>query len=398
MRWNKIVAICMTLLALAFSSLIIPGKVDAQKPTFFQHLYLLKDAKLYNGKSTAKKTVATLVAGQVLTIVETDQTSFLDKAADWYQVKTWLGNKWIKAEEGMLYTGNYSKTDQTITTVFDAELYDYPGATAAVDKVAPGKLHAVSLFNYRPPSASNANDLIIMNDEHWYRIDTAAGKKWIRNPAFLESVKKTPLAKKIKLTGTEISYPIPFVVESKAEKIEPQIVQIVGEWKVGLGPNEINWLKIRLPEGDRWFIPKQPIIDDYQELNESLTLQSETRYFEQLQDGNQRNGKTNWLKPGTYEAFESSGDFVHIRTELGEVWVNPKRALLERPLGIIPTDERIRLTKTSSYYVFPATGEISHQTGFYSPQAVLAFEKWISPSGTVYYHFRSFAGDEWVTL
>jgi hypothetical protein len=49
----------------------------------------------------------------------------------------------------------------------------------------------------------------------------------------------------------------------------------------------------------------------------------------------------------------ASGDWVNIRTDHGGCWVNPKRGLLERPVGIVQRDEKIELTKDSRYYRYP---------------------------------------------
>jgi hypothetical protein len=398
MKWNRVTFLSIAIIALVLSTLSFPRVTDARKTLFFPHIYLLKDAKMYNSISTAKKSVATLAAGQALTIVDSDQTDFWDREANWYLVKTWLGNKWIKAGEDNIYTGTYTKLDQTITTVFDVELYDHPGTKPTSRTIKPGKHHAMAQFNYFPATAIDATDLSMTSEEHWYQIGTPEGKKWLKNPAFLENVRETPVSSTVKLTGTETAYPTPFAVESEGESIEPQIVHIVGEWKFGFGPWAYSWLKVRLPQGDRWLFPKHRMIADYLELNESITLQTETRYFQQPLADSIWNEKANWLKPGTYEAYESSGDYVHIKTEQGDVWVNPNRSLLERPLGIVPTKEQIKLTKNSSYFAFPAAGETSHNTGFYKPQTVQAFEKWTSGQGNVYYHFHGFGGDEWVMV
>ena len=101
-----------------------------------------------------------------------------------------------------------------------------------------------------------------------------------------------------------------------------------------------------------------------------------------------------WLAPGTYEAFEISGEWKHIRLpQGGEVWVNPARALLERPEGIVKTNEKVELKKESTTYRYPLTGEVAHSKGFYKPQTVQAFEKWMAPDGTAWYHFHGYGLD-----
>ncbi|UJF36064.1 hypothetical protein [Paenibacillus hexagrammi] len=145
--------------------------------------------------------------------------------------------------------------------------------------------------------------------------------------------------------------------------------------------------------GERWIQPASPILTDYREVKEPVQLQTETRYFQVPQLSFDEN---NWLKPGSYDAFEASGDWVHINTEHGQVWVNAARALLERPLGIVAVDETITLTEDTETFRYPLTGELSHIKGFYSPQSVQAYEKWISDTGDIWYHFHGFGGDEWM--
>ena len=73
-----------------------------------------------------------------------------------------------------------------------------------------------------------------------------------------------------------------------------------------------------------------------------------------------------------------------------------KRALQERPVGIVPTNEHIKLTKDSRYYLFPLTGEETHPKGYYKPQTVQAFEKWRAEDGWVFYRIHGNGVDEWV--
>jgi hypothetical protein len=154
------------------------------------------------------------------------------------------------------------------------------------------------------------------------------------------------------------------------------------------------WLKVQTTQGERWVVPHNPTLRDYRELQDtSVQLQSTTRYFDQP---NMNMDSKNWLDPGIYEAFEVAGDWMHINTVHGKVWVNPKRALLERPIGIIQTDEKIALTSDTITFRYPLTGELAHLQGYYAPQTVQAYEKWTSETGEVWYHFHGFGVDEWV--
>lgn len=398
MKWPRVAA--RSLVAAAIVGLVCigasMGRVSAEMPPFFQHIYLQQEAKLYNGPDERQPSVGALTPGQVVTVVDADATySFGDDNPQWYQIETWLGRKWIKAE-GAAFTGTYRKEERKATSVSEAALYDRPGSAPTAYRIAPQQLRITASFTYNTPSPVNATALL-SSYQTWYEIETWMGRKWLREPSLLEDAVPEAVSYSMLLTGTETAYPSPFVVPSAAETLESQVVQVTGVWTDGYGPWQIEWLRLQLPQGERWIVPVHPVLKDYRAMNETLTLLTETRYF--TQPGPSFADASDWLPPGDYEAFEASGDYVHIRTAAqGDVWVNPSRALLERPLGIVAVDETIQLTKESQYYRFPAAGEISHPQSFYAPQFVQAFERWENEEGQRFYHFRSFAGDEWVLM
>lgn len=367
-------------------------------------LYLLKDTPIYNNPWKSAKPAGVLTASQIVTVVSSNLIPFEERAMEedisWFKIKTWLGDKWVEADIAGLLGGSLDKKVKTLTTVFSVPLYDRPDTRYPTNKsVAPQKLQVTKAFHYTNWSFTNASSFIMGGTGSWYQIDTWLGKKWIKDPDALENVIPTPVSYTIKLTGQETSYPNPFVIEASGEEVEPQAVQVSAEWIAGSGPNEVFWIRVTLPEGERWLSPKNPIIKDYRELDEVISLPTKTRYYSasiiEVENVYTYNGSTAWMEPGKYEAFEASGDWKHIRTkEHGEVWVNPKRALLEQPEGIISIDEKLSLTKSDTYYYFPLTGEQSHAKGFYSPQTVKVYERWISPDGSVWYHFGSGNG-EW---
>jgi hypothetical protein len=65
-------------------------------------------------------------------------------------------------------------------------------------------------------------------------------------------------------------------------------------------------------------------------------------------------------------------------------------------VGIVKTDEKITLTKESETFRYPLTGEPAHLKGFYAPQTVHAFEKWVSGDGQTWFQFHGFGLDEWI--
>jgi hypothetical protein len=360
-----------------------------------QHVTILEDVPLYDDYEHPGQPLGALAAPQTLSVKDVDKDWSLSQSsvAQWYLVETWLGDKWIPAGDSVI-AGEYGDEQREWTVVFEAPLFDRPDDRYETDlKISPQKVKASAHIESPILQGSSAISFL-SGPTHWYRIETWLGDKWLRNPALLENVKEEPADFDLKLTGEETAYPIPFRVDTSAESIGPQIVKAVAQWDDRKGPWGSVWYKIRLPQGERWVAPAHRALPNIRVIDEQVNLPTETRYFDQPEHNWDR---TNWLAPGSYEAFEVWEDWVHLRTPEGEKWVNLKRAPLERPVGIVKTDETIGLTEETQTYYFPQTGEIAHIKGFYAPQTVQAFEKWASETGEVWYHFHGWGGDEWTT-
>jgi hypothetical protein len=395
----RIILMAIMAIALAIGVSAVPGQTNAMshQPA---NLLLLKDTKFYNSDTTKAKPAGILKARQFVNVVATDLKSGSLDPIRWFLIQTTHGHKWIKADQPNQLTqlaGTYAITERTVTAVIPFDLHDSPGTLPSSFGTQPQKLHVTATFNRYPVEFSDVMEFN-GNVGMWYLIDTPRGKKWIVDPLLLENVKEHPVSYAMKLTASETAYPYPFVVKSTVDTLDPQVVQVTATWYDSYGPWGTQWYKVQLPQGDRWIAPKNPTLKDYRELTESIILQTETRYFDNPPENVGYGSPQNWLQPGTYQAFEASADWVHIRTDNGDCWVNPKRALLERPEGILQSDEKVDLMKDSRYFRYPLTGEITHTKGFYKPQTVQAFEKWQADDGSIYYHFHGLGGDEWVQV
>lgn len=388
------IATAILLLTLFTGVGAVPGQAGAMaKET--PHVYLLARTDLYNKPDPKAKPVASLAPGQFVSVVGSDlgEERGWEDQIEWLQIKTWIGNKWIKADAERLTSGSYQKLDQTLTLLApESPLYDQPDSRYSSNRtMKPQMLRASASFEYYPIHFESGISLIMSLGNTWYRVDTPHGAKWLLNPAAPEVVKETPLTGTFKLTGQEKAYPYPFQIEGAAQTIEPQAVQALAEWTDGVGPGEVHWLKVRLPEGDRWITPSHPVWTDYKVIDETIVLLTDARYYSgPAVDLHDKSTAANpdvskdLLKAGSYEAFEAAGEWVHIRTkDHGDVWVNPELALLERPVGTVPTDEEIELAKSDEYYAYPNSPDRVHPKGFYKPQTVKAFEKWTAEDGTV---------------
>jgi hypothetical protein len=399
----------LALLATACLS-ALPAESHAE-PNNPKQLYLLQDTKIYASRNMKAKPTGALKAHQFVNVIQTYAKSQGPEPVEWFQVKTtFQGKRWIKADgyrqvdahtvvrDFTLLPGTYTKEKRTVTSVEEVALYDALNGNSTGKRMPAQKLQVLASFEQDPV---NWDDVMgfFSSQTHWYQIETPDGPGWIRNPRLLEDVIPTKVSYRMLLTGTETAYPNAVPSEdADAETLDPQAVQVLGEWTYGYMSWGEYWYEIQLPQGIRWISPRNPVIKNFQELKKTITLQTETRYFEVPSAPGIYEYSSNWLKPGDYEAFGATGDYIGIHTEQGDVWVNLKRALIERPLGIVAINEQIQLTKQSRYFRFPNTPDVSLPKGFYAPQAVQAYEKYTDAQGNVFYHFGTKSNNNWVLL
>jgi hypothetical protein len=355
---------------------------------------ILQETPLYDSYDNPGEPVGALTAIQGVVVKEVDRewNTPCSPNPKWYLVETWLGDKWIRAGEGVMNGASYSTESNMITSAYESVLYDHPNVNSMTElKLSPQKLSSTGAISFQQLQGNNTFSFIGGNGT-WYRVETWLGEKWILNPAILEDVKEVALDYNMRLTGTETGYPLPYMQEGEGEEISPGVVKALAKWDTTSSMGPWGPYKIQLPNGDiRWIQPKNEVIHTYHPMDEEIKLLTETRYFDKpLMDY-----VKNWLEPGDYKAFEASGDWVHIHTPHGDKWVNPTRALLERPVGIQKADVYIELTKETEYTQFPIIGATAQPKGFYAPQKVQAFEKWEAPNGDIWYQFHGLS-DAWV--
>jgi hypothetical protein len=361
-----------------------------------QSVAILEETPFYDSYDNPGKPAGILSAMQGLTVKEVDRewNTPCSPNPKWYLVETWLGDKWIRAGEGVMNGAKYTADSTMITSAYEVALYDRPDAGSNTElSLSPQKLSSTGSIRFQRMQGHNALSFISGNGI-WYRIETWLGEKWILSPAILEDVKEIALDDNMRLTGAETGYPLPYMQEGKEEELPAGVVKALAKWDTtsSMGPWGMTSYKIQLPNGEiRWFQPKNEVIHNYRPMDEELALLTETRYFDKpLTDY-----VINWLEPGSYKAFEASGDWVHIHTPHGDKWVNPARAHLERPVGIQKTNVYITLDQETEYTQFPIIGATAQPKGFYAPQKVQAFEKWEAPDGDVWYQFHGLS-DAWV--
>jgi hypothetical protein len=357
---------------------------------------ILQETPFYDSYDNPGEPVGVLTPIQGLAVKEVDAEwdTPCSPNPKWYLVETWLGDKWIRASEGVMNGATYTVESKMLTSVYEVALYDLPSVNTKTElSLTPQKLPSTGAIRLQQLQGSNTFSFI-GGSEIWYRVETWQGEKWILNPAILEDVKETALDYNMRLTGAEMGYPLPYLQGGKEEEIPAGVVKVLAKWDTtgSMGPRGTTTYKIQLPNGEiRWIRPKNEVIHNQLSMDEEINLPTETRYFDKpLMDY-----AKNWLEPGSYKSFEASGDWLHIHTAHGDKWVNPTRALLERPAGLQKTDVYIELTKETVYTQFPILGATAQPKGFYAPQKVQAFEKWEAPSGDIWYQFHGLS-DAWV--
>ncbi|WP_282937052.1 hypothetical protein [Paenibacillus sp. RC67] len=175
-------------------------------------------------------------------------------------------------------------------------------------------------------------------------------------------------------------------MKEQQETLPPDTVHAKALWKPGNRPFDNSmWLKIELPQGDRWLLWNK-------ELGMKVKLPTEARLFNQPSEA----GEIGWLPPGNYDIVVNSGEWSCIETDSGRVWLRTSRVLLEKPLDVQAVTNLIDVKTQTITYRFPIKDEVKHQAGYYAPQKVQANGKWISDTGEIWYRFEGKEGTEWI--
>jgi hypothetical protein len=229
-----------------------PIPINASGSTI-ENITILVNKKLYNDYKHPFKPVGELTAYQGLTVVDVDKdwSPLQSIVPKWYLVKTWLGNKWIQANDSVV-RGSYIDERRELTTVFEVTLFDRPDFQYQTNlKISPQKLKSTAYIDYAPLTFSSATSLTYSSGR-FYQIKTWLGDKWIYDPAVLENVKEEHSDLELNLMDGENVYPTPFRIDSAAERIGAQKVKAIAQWDDRRGPEGYLWYKIQLPQGDRW--------------------------------------------------------------------------------------------------------------------------------------------------
>gem|GEM_PF-1931062 len=399
MNVSKSLTIRLMLSAVLSFNLIPAASMYASQPAAAaeagksRHITVLEPVPLYDDYTRPGTSVGAVGALQTLTVKEVVNSNTGARSAAWYLVGTWLGDKWLRGDERVVW-GTYEPQEQKLTTRSELPLYGQwngpaEGSISMQQVRSIGHLHYCSMSgSLLEPPPECGNDA--------YLVETWAGPKWLMNPPLVEDLPEEAYTAEFTILEqvpffdqpASADFNLPFTLDY----VQPSKVQVTAR-KV-LNENVI-WYKIRLPEGDKWILPMGRTLDNVQPVSATIQLPTGARLCEnpnlECFFSNESAG------PGAYEAAEQWNDWYLIRTDRGMKWVNPPEALRERPLGIQPANEQVQLLATTTTYRTPDTkGVAGHLAGFFAPQYVDAFEKWTSPSGEQWYRVHTSETQEWV--
>jgi predicted chitinase len=307
--------VAVGLIMMLLTSWTIPGSAVAATATTTQTLKLTSTTRLYDAADFSKKRKETL-APQTVTVISSTGTG-------WYQIKTWLGNKWVAPN------GVSLKLSGT-TYLYDAANYGMRRA----ESLSPQTVTAVDATG-----------------TGWYKVKTWLGEKWV-----------APNGAPLKLSSITDLYDSSDFATKRKETLAPQTVNVISETGSG-------WYKIKTWLGDKWIAPS----------GVSLKLNSTVRLFD---DADLSKKRKETISPQTVTAVDATGTgWYKIKTWIGDKWIAPNGVSLVLNKTTLLFDspdlskKRSETIGAQTVTVTDATG-----TGWYKIKTWLG-EKWVAPDG-----------------
>lgn len=202
---------------------------------------------------------------------------------NWYQINTWIGQKWIEVAEST--SPEEKELISKITLLDITKLYSSADARQkAVSSLAPQTVTVVG------------------QKGNWFKIKTWIGDKWIKPERYLVSVDK-----KIKLAEIENIYRQPASTEKAVDALSPQTVTVIA------GIPGTGWYQIKTWLGPMWILPKEAI-------NQSIKLNSITNIYNHPNLGEKPYSS---LAPQMVKAIYKIGNtgWYQINTWVGPKWI-----------------------------------------------------------------------------
>lgn len=192
---------------------------------------------------------------------------------------------------------------KTITLMEETELYDEVYANWTTGSISPQTVEVVDRkVTYKLDGEQKS----------WYKIRTWLGDKWVHSNSAKPGDQKM-VSTNMMLTGEETLYEFNAGFMGSSARISAQTVTVKGEWQ---GYYLIDtWL------GERWIAPVHRVWTDIRKMNVPIPIAEKTELFTLPDEGCSTNA---YLSVKTAVAFEQVSDWIHIRTNQGTFWMNPK--------------------------------------------------------------------------
>ncbi|KGP89863.1 hypothetical protein N780_09430 [Pontibacillus chungwhensis BH030062] len=301
------------------------------KKTPERELNLIERTVLYGQPDESSTTYGSL-SPQSVTVV--------DQNGDWYQINTYLGQKWVLVKEPQL-----SSDEETTSTLKTIQLEERV------------KLYKESNYMSETYGTLSPQEVSVVEEKSngWVKIDTYLGQKWV-----------APQGQTMNLSETHNVYMDPAFTSETISEVPAQEIVITHE-KVG------QWFKVSTSNGDGWInlSGKQPLPNE----ETQITLEERVNFYEEASFLSDSYGS---LSPQTVTVLEDKGNgWYRIQTWTGDKWIAP---------------DGIKLSVEESTKLFNEPHLNAKTFGQVSPQEVTVIGA--APGG--WYQIKSWVGDKWI--
>ena len=328
-------------------------------------VYTTKTVNLYN-KADFKTKTSSQIGSQVVTATEKD--------GNWYRIQTWLGDKYIWNESNSIQEQSGVPFAKTIISKGNLNLYDKPFAKYKTSLiVGPQKLQATEKWG------------------NYYKIKTWLGDKfvYIANPT-IETVSKPnvlPLTNEVGTTKNSAPiYNIP-------NTTSPIVVTAAKGAKVDVLSKNATWAEVSY-QNKRGFVPLSNVTLATEKVSDTsgvpgsfIAYVTKSSYL--YTDAADNKKTTSQIGPQRVFVLERKGDFLKIKTWLGDRWITLREAPTSYVSDFIrPEAGKITVSKAITGQSYPfsgfAKGNVAANTYAYTERS----GKW--------YHVVTSTLDVWV--
>ncbi|WNF37319.1 SpoIID/LytB domain-containing protein [Bacillaceae bacterium IKA-2] len=251
----------------------ITGEIE----TYTERLYVPENTSIYSSPTSQVASGA----------ISPQNVTPLRKWGDWYEIKTWLGPKWIKPNALLL--GGIDRISESITLTEVAEIFHSPLDNQRRSSVSVQKVTATHQWN------------------DWYRIETWLGAMWMKpEAAIIGEVVAHPEG--LYVTGNTSLYRSP-TAKSSSGAIAPQNVETISKWG--------EWYQINTWLGPKWIKPTAPLLGGIKQVSETISLTKKTQMYNSPLDSQHQSA----LAVQKVTATHQWNDWYRINTWLGPQWI-----------------------------------------------------------------------------